>query len=143
MTNEEIKEKAKEELKTYSRNMLDITDTLKDLDKYKSIRDGLKAVTMDGLPKAKNSQENYKIEDAIEIIDEDIEYLQENSKRIIQECDYVRKKIDKVKWPEQMVLKMKYKQNKKNWEIAEEMGKSKKQVNRYLEEGLNIYSGLV
>ena len=135
-------EEAKEELKSYYRLELEIENLLNDIEKKKNTMIGLKAVRIDGLPKEKNGASNYKLEETIDGLDEDLKKLNEEYFKKYKQIELIDNKIKKIKYPEGTALDYKYKQKMRDWEIAEKFKIGKKQARRYIENAIILYQKL-
>ena len=131
-------EEAKKELEEYPRIIFNIMDITKEIERFENMKEGLKAVNIDGMPKG-NSKKNENLEEAIIKMDETIDKLNRSMKKDLRKAEKISNKMNKLKFPEQKVIKLFYKHNKSIAEIAVDMKRTYKQTQRYIKQGIEIY----
>lgn len=127
----------REDLKKYRGNKLWIEEQIELYQEMKQRAEGLKAVVLDGMPKAKNKP-NYAIENLIDKYDYIIKILTEEQEKLNQ----ITLQLKEVEEPYRTILTKYYVQGKTLVRVADEMNYNYEYVKRMNGIALNKFDEL-
>lgn len=127
----------REDLKKYRENKLWIDSQMELYQEMKQRAEGLKAVVLDGMPKAKNKP-NYAIENLIDKYDYIIKILTEEQEKLNQ----ITLQLKEVEEPYRTILTKYYVQGKTLVRVADEMNYNYEYVKRMNGIALNKFDEL-